>query len=409
MHPDVTSVRFSMDEKRLNTSWLAILLGALTAFGPLAIDMYLPAFPQITRDLNAGEGAIQFTLAAFLIGSGVSQVLYGPLTDRLGRRGPLLVGCALFVVGALACSMARSVKMLVLARVVQAFGAGGGVVIARAIVRDLFEGRDSAHFFSQLMVVMGVAPIVAPWIGGQVLALGNWRLIFIALAAFGGLCFLLSAFTLRETLPVERRTGRGTMQVVKTFGSLLRHRVFVGYTVVAGLCSGVLFAYIAGAPVVYIELHHVSPQHFGLFFGANAVGLIGAAQLNRLLLRTHTIEGVLRATLFGILISTLALAVVGATGWGGLPALATLLFLCMACIGLAGPNLMTAALAPFKTSAGSASALLGLAQYAFGGIAGALVGMLHNHTAVPMTAIVAACGVSSFVALWLVPKPAEAI
>ncbi len=393
-----------MHEKRLNTRWLAILLGALTAFGPLAIDMYLPAFPQITHELKAHEGTIQFTLAIFLIGSGVSQVLYGPLADRLGRRGPLLVGCGLFVIGALACAMARSVEALIVARLVQALGAGGGVVIARAIVRDLFEGHESAHFFSQLMVVMGVAPIAAPWLGGQVLSLGNWRLIFVALAAFGGLCLLLSAFTLRETLPAERRTGKGIADVVKTFGSLLRHRVFAGYALVAGLCSGVLFAYIAGAPLVYIELHHVSPQHFGLFFGANAVGLIGAAQLNRLLLRTHTIEGVLRTAMIANLIITIALAIVGATGWGGLPALAILLFLCMACIGLSGPNLMTAALAPFRSSAGSASALLGLAQYAVGGIAGALVGILHNHSAVPMTAVVAACGIGSFIALGLVPK-----
>lgn len=397
------------DEKRPDTSWLALLLGALTAFGPLAIDMYLPAFPQITQELQAHEGAVQFTLAAFLVGSGLSQVLYGPLADRLGRRTPLLVGCGLFILGALGCSAAHSIGALVVARLVQAFGAGGGVVIARSIVRDLFEGHESARFFAQLTVVMGVAPIAAPWLGGQILTFGSWRLIFVALAFFGAICLLLSALTLKETLPQERRASGGIGAVAQTFGALLHGRVFVGYTLVAGLCSGALFAYISGAPFVYIELHHVSPQHFGLFFGSNAVGLIGAAQLNRLLLRTHTIEGVLKASLIANVIFSLALAAVGATGWGGLPALAILLFLCLSSLGLAGPNLMTAALAPFQKSAGSASALLGLAQYAVGGIAGALVGVLHNGTAVPMTAIVALCGVGSLIALYTLTNPSGAI
>ena len=384
---------------------LVLLLGMLTAFGPVSIDMYLPAFPQITRELAARPGAVPFTLAAFLFGAAFSQVFYGSLADRFGRRRPLLAGCCLYAIGSLGCAFAPSMHVLLAARLVQALGGAAGMVIARAVVRDVFDERHSAHIFSQLMLVMGVAPILAPWIGGQLLVLGSWRLIFLVLAGFGGICFAASACGLPETLPSEKRIRHGMPGVLRTFGELLGNRRFLGYALIAGCTAGTNFAYISGASLVYIELHGVSPQHFGFFFAANALGLIGASQCNRLLLRRFTPEAILARSLTVNMLAGVVLVFCGATGWGGLPALALLLFVGLSSVGLSFPNLTAAGLAPFGRAAGSASAVLGTLQFAVGGFAGALVGLLHNGTALPMTAVFAGCATGALLALRLLVKP----
>jgi len=278
-------------------------------------------------------------------------------------------------------------------------------VISRAVVRDLFDERESAHIFSQLMLVMGAAPILAPWLGSQLLAVSGWRLIFLVLAGFGLLCFLVSAWALPETLPPSRRTRGGMPAVFRSFGELLGNRRFLGYVLVAGCTAGAQFAYIAGSAFVFIELHGVSAQHFALFFGGNALGLIGAAQINRLLLRRHTPESILPWALTINMLAGIALAICGETDWGGFPALVILLFACMSCMGFSFPNLAAAALAPFGRAAGSASAVLGTVQFAVGGLAGALVGLLHNGTALPMTAIIAVCSIGGFVVLHTLARP----
>lgn len=384
---------------------LAILLGALTAFGPLAIDMYLPAFPQITRDLGARPGAVQLTLAAYLLGVGICQMFHGPLADRFGRRAPLLAGCGLFTLGALVCASSQSIGMLMAARLLQALGGAAGPVVARAIVRDLMDGRDAARFYAHLMLVMGIAPLVAPWLGGQLLIFASWRWIFVVQAGFGLACCLAVALTLRETLPRERRVHGGLGPVMATFAGLLRHRVFISYVLISGFSSAMMFAYISGSPFVLIELHGVTPQHFGFFFGANALGLVGATQLNRWLHNHFTLPAILQSALVSCATVGVTLVICGLTGWGGLPVLAISLFLCLASIGLAGPNLMTAALSPFKKTAGSASALLGAAQLGMGGLSGAVVGLLHNGTSLPMTSVIAFCGLAGL-AVWLwMPRP----
>ena len=388
---------------------LVLLLGMLTAFGPVSIDMYLPAFPQITRELAARPGAVQFTLAAFLFGAALSQTFYGPLADRFGRRAPLLGGCCLYALGSIGCALAPSMPVLLAARLVQALGGAAGMVIARAVVRDLFDERRSAHIFSQLMLVMGAAPILAPWIGGQVLALGSWRAIFVVLAGFGAVCFTASALGLPESLPPERRSRHGMPAVFRTFGELLRNRRFLGYALIAGCTAGANFAYIAGASLVYIELYGVSPQHFGFFFAANALGLIGASQINRLLLRRFTPEAILARSLAVNVLAGAALVFCGATGRGGLPALALLLFVGLSSVGLSFPNLTAAALAPFGRAAGSASAVLGTLQFAVGGLSGALVGLLHNGTALPMTAVFAVCATGALLVLRTLAQPREAM
>ncbi len=378
---------------------LVLLLGVLTAFGPVSVDIYLPAFPQITRDFAAPAGAVQLTLALFLLSISVGQALYGPLADRWGRRAPLLIGCTLYTLGSLVCAVAPSMNVLFAARVLQALGAAAGMVISRAVVRDLFDERASTHIFSNLMLVMGAAPILAPWVGGQLLAFGNWRLIFFLMTGFGVFCLLASAWALPESLPPSRRVRHGLIGVFRTYGTLVGNRNFLGYALVAGCTAGTHFAYLAGVSFVYIDLHGISAQHFGLFFAVNALGLIGAAQLNRLLLRRYASGSILAFALALNMTAGLALAVCGKTGLGGFPALVGLFFVSLSSVGLSFPNLMAAALAPFGRAAGSASSVLGTVQFAVGGLSGALVGLLHDGTAFPMTAMIALCATGGFIAL----------
>ena len=378
---------------------LTVLLGVLTAFGPMSIDMYLPAFGQITRDLGARPGAVQWTLAIYLISAGICQAFYGPLADRFGRRQPLLIGCAVYALGSMACALAPSIGILLLGRMLQALGGAAGMVITRAVVRDLYDERQAAGIFSQLMMVMGVAPILAPWVGGQILLWGSWRLIFFLLTGFGCFCFAATALGLPESLPPQRRRREGITGVLRVFRDLLRHRGFRGYALVAGFTSGTMFAYISGSSFVYMELYGVSAQHFGLFFGANACGMAFAGQANRWLLRRATPEAILNGAMQVSLALGLALAACGATGFGKLPLLAGLLFCALFSNGVVFPNLMAAIMAPFQRTAGSASALLGTVQFAVGGLAGAMVGVLYNGTALPMTGTLAACAAGGFLAL----------
>ncbi len=387
-------------ELRGRMGWqLIVLLGALTAVGPLTVDMYLPSFPQITEQLALAQGAVELTLAAFLLAMGVCQLFYGPLADRFGRRKPLLVGCGIFVVGSLGCMMARSLEMLVAARVVQGLGGAAGVVIARATVRDCFEEREAARIFSQLMLVMGVAPILAPWLGVEVLSISSWRGIFVVLAFFGSLCGMVAFRMLPETLPVERRVKGGVGMALRNFGLLLRDWQFVAYMICGGCASGVLFAYIAGSPFVLMELHGLDLKRYGLFFGLNALGLIAATQLNRALLRRWESLAILRVATAGMALFATGLPLLVLTGRDSFAPLFSLLFLSLFCVGLVFPNYAAVALAPHGEHAGSASALMGAVQFLIGATAGAAVGFFHEGTALSMTGVMAASGVIGAVSL----------
>ncbi|HWL53388.1 MAG TPA: multidrug effflux MFS transporter [Chthoniobacteraceae bacterium] len=385
---------------------LLFFLAALTAFGPLSIDMYLPAFPQITADLHAREGAVEMTLGIFLLSMGVCQVLYGPVSDRFGRRLPLMVGCSLFILGSLWCTFASSVHELMAARFLQGFGGAAGVVIARACVRDTLNETQAARAFSQLMLVMGIAPILAPWVGGQVLLHGTWHHIFLVMGLFGLFCLAGAIWVLPETLPVERRVKGGLGIALGNFWLLLRDRTYLGYITAGGFNSGILFSYIAGSPFVLIQLHKVPAQQYAYFFGANALGIMGAAQLNRALLRQWTPDRLLRASLLASALFGAGLVFCGVTGRGGLWLLLAFLFLSLSCVGIAFPNLAATALSRHGRRAGSAAALLGAAQFLVGGCFGLLVGWFNNGTALPMTGLMAASGLAGWIALrLLVPDP----
>lgn len=377
---------------------MVLILGALSAFSAMSIDMYLPAFPQIARDLGVPLGTVQLSISAFLFGSAAGQLFYGPLADRWGRRRPLLCGLALYIASAIGCACVRTGEGLLFWRVVMAVGGGAGMVISRAVVRDLYNTTEAARMFSLLMLVMGVAPILAPIAGGQILLVTGWRGIFGFLGVFGLLSFGAAAAGLRETLPVERRIRRNSFEMIAIYWHLLRNRHYTGHAIALGCVAGVNFAYISGAPFFFIELHGISPQQFGFFFSVNACGLIGASQVNRRLLRRFTPQRILHVSFMVNAAAAILLTASVMTGRGGFPLQLALIFICLSMTGLLYPNVTALALAPFDKAAGSASALLGTIQYTLGASAGALVGMFHNSTAVLMAATMAACGVAGWCA-----------
>ena len=392
----------SLHPAEMNRRQLAVfvlILGALTAFSAMSIDMYLPAFPQMARDLNVPLSTVQLSVSAFLFGSALGQLFYGPLADRWGRRTPLLLGLTLYVASTVGCAMARSGGELLWWRVVMAVGGGSGMVISRAVVRDLYDTAEAARMFSLLMLVMGVAPILAPLAGGQLLLITGWRGIFAFLAVFGIASLVAAAVALPESLPRERRIRRGIPEMLAVYGHLLKNRRYLRYAIGLGCVAGVNFSYISGAPFVFIELHGVSPQFFGVFFSVNACGLIGASQVNRRLLRHYTPRRIALAAFLTAGAAGTLLIAAAATGIGGFPLQMFLIFVSLCMTGLLYPNVTALALAPFEKAAGSASALLGTIQYLLGASGGALVGAFHNGTAVPMTGAMALCGVLGFIAV----------
>jgi DHA1 family bicyclomycin/chloramphenicol resistance-like MFS transporter len=311
----------------------------------------------------------------------------------------LLFGSGLYMLACIGCAFAPTIQSLILLRLAQALGGCAGIVISRSIVRDLFDQQESARMYSFLMLVMGLAPITAPLIGGQLLLYFGWRAIFITLSLFGLTCFLLVTFVLPETLPVERRTRAGLGAALRSYGEILMNRSYMGFAIAGGLASSAMFAYISGSPFVFIELNGVPPERFGLLFGTNAVGLITAAQVNRWLLTRYQGVQILRAALTVTAFCGLLLFVIAATRIGGFPALLVVLFFCIASTGLVGPNATAAAMAPYAQRAGSAAALLGAIQFVLGAGAGSLVGLLHNGTALPMAGVIALCAVGSYLVL----------
>lgn len=368
---------------------LVIILGALSAFGPLSIDMYLPALPSLSHDFATSASAVQFTLSACLLGLAVGQMVAGPLSDSLGRRRPLLFGVAAYAVASLLCMITPSLVALILLRFVQGFAGAAGIVISRAIVRDLHSGVAAARFFSLLMLVNGLAPILAPVIGGQLLRVTDWRGVFFVLAIVGVLLFCSAFLGLGETLQPERRQQGGIGATLTTFGTLLTDRAFVGYALSCGLAFAGMFTYISGSPFVLEGIFGVSPQLFSLFFATNALGLMVCGQVNgrlvgRVPMRTLLLVGLAATAAGGIAL----LAVVA--GGIGLAGVQPALFLVVASLGLVMPNATALALSSHPRTAGSASALIGVLQFAIGAVAAPLAGVAGTRTALPMALVIAA-------------------
>jgi DHA1 family bicyclomycin/chloramphenicol resistance-like MFS transporter len=382
---------------------LVAIIGGLSAFGPLSIDMYLPALPSLARELGATVAEGQLTLTACVLGLALGQVFVGPLSDARGRRGPLLVGLISYTVAALLCALAPSAPLLIGLRFAQGVAGAAGVVIARAIVRDFYSGVEIARFFALTMLVTGLAPILAPVVGGQLLLVTTWRGVFVVLALIGAGLVVVAGRGLPESLPAERRHGGGVGATLATFRMLLTDRTLVGYGLSGGLAFAAMFAYISGSPFVLEGIYGVSPQQFSLIFGANALGIVTTGQISARLVGRFGPRRLLAGGLGTVVLGSLVLcaAVISGVGLVGvLPAL----FLTVASVGLIGPNAAALALADHPRTAGSASALLGVLQFVIGGVVGPLVGVAGTGTALPMALIIAGCGSGAVLAFALLTR-----
>jgi DHA1 family bicyclomycin/chloramphenicol resistance-like MFS transporter len=366
----------------------ALVLGGFVAIGPLTIDMYLPALPTITRELETTSAAVQLTLTGTLIGLALGQLVLGPLSDALGRLRPLLAGTALHVVASLLVLVAPNLAVLGALRVLQGVGTAAGAVVALAIVRDLYEGRAAATMLSRLFLVLGAAPVLAPTIGGELLRFTSWRGIFAFLAVYGVLMILVGARALPETLSPERRQSSGVRGTLRGYRALFRDRTYVGLVLVAGLTMAGLFSYVSGSAFVFQEQFGLDEQQFGLLFGAGAFWLIAATQLNPLALRRWAPQQVLVAGTVAGAAAGAALVVVASTGTGGLPAVVVSLWAVLFACGLALPNAPALALSRHGEAAGTAAALLGAIQFGVGAVVSPVVGLLGNDATAMGTVIV---------------------
>ena len=369
---------------------LILLLGALTAFGPLSIDMYLPALPAIGQSLHATPAAMQQTVAVFFIGMAVGQLFYGPLSDRLGRRAPLLVGLIIYVLATAGCALAQSEQILIVLRIAQALAGCAGMVIARAIVRDRFAYNEVLHIFSLLSLVMGLAPILAPLLGGWVLAVGGWRWIFWFEVIFGGVVAVAAFFLLPESRSEATAVQARGESPLRSYLALFRQPRLMGFVLTGAFSGAALFTYVAASPDILIGVFHVPPSQFGLFFGANAVGLIGATQVNARLARRIPFEVILSWANLVVLGGGVLLAIDAVTGFGGLWGVMVPMFLIMASFGFNQSNATVGALGVDPLRSGTISSLFGAASFGAGAAAAGLAGALRDGTARPMAFVIVA-------------------
>ncbi|MFF9483941.1 multidrug effflux MFS transporter [Streptomyces sp. NPDC014676] len=369
---------------------VTLVLGGLTATPPLAMDMYLPALPAVTRSLHAPAATVQLTLTACLAGMALGQMVVGPMSDRWGRRRPLLIGLAVYVVATALCAFAPTVELLVAFRLAQGLAGAAGIVIARAVARDLYDGVAMARFFSTLMLISGVAPIVAPLIGGQILRVTDWRGVFVVLTVVGALLTAVVWAKLPETLAPADRHGGGIGDVLGSMRRLLADRAFTGYMLAGGFAFASLFAYVAASPFVMQEIYGASPQTFSLLFGLNSIGLMIMGQVNgKILVGRVRLDKALGLGLVVVVVAAVVLLLMslGVFGEVGLVPMAAALFVLMSAMGVTLPNTQTLALMRTKHAAGSASALLGTTSFLIGAIASPLVGIAGEDTAVPMAVV----------------------
>lgn len=374
-----------------------MLLAALTAVGPLSIDMYLPSFVAIADSLDTTRGSVERSLPTFLLGLALGQLLYGPLSDRFGRRPPLLVGLSIYIAGCLGCALSRDIDQLNAFRVLQALGAGVGMVVARAVIRDRLDPRETGRAVASLILVMGLAPILAPVAGGWMLVVFDWRGIFYFQAAFGAACMLWAWITMTETRPLSSVHPLRIGRVLRTYGGLLADRRLMLPTLCSGVAMGGMFAYIAGSPFVLIGQYGVSEQHYGLLFGVNAFGLILSSQVNGYWLRRRQPAAVMRYAVWVPALAGLALLLMGVFGQPPLLLLMIGLFSYIAVLGTIMPNASAIAMAEQGHAAGAASAVMGCTSYLVGMISGLGVSLLEGHSVLPMVAMMAACGAMSTV------------
>ena len=386
-----------------NTRYMFVL-GTLTALGALGIDTYLPAFPAIARSLGVTEGQVQYSLVSYFIALALGQMIYGPLSDRYGRRLPLLVGLTLFSLASVGAALSHDITTLIAMRFVQGIGACAGMVIPRAVVRDVRSGEEAARLFALMMLVLGVSPIFAPLLGSLLITWLPWQAMFWFLAGFGVLCIGSISLFLKETHPQANRSVGGFPEMQETYKRLLGERSFMLPVLSGGFSQAILFAYLAASPFIYITLYKVTPTAYSILFALNAVGLIGLAQANVTLLRRFGAQRLLRFAALAQTGGTLVLLLSVLTHTDSLVLTALCFFVCVGVQGLIGPTTSMLSLEPYPAFAGAASALSGTLQFACGAISGTLVSRLSNGTALPFVFVITGFALAGLALSSLTPR-----
>jgi DHA1 family bicyclomycin/chloramphenicol resistance-like MFS transporter len=392
----------------------AIVLGLLTAIGPFAIDMYLPALPSISADLKASTSATQATLMVFFVAFGVCQMAYGPVSDMFGRKPPLYAGLTLFVAASIGCAFCPTIVWLIVFRFIQGVGASAIMVIPRAVIRDLHTGLEATRLMSLVMLVFSVSPILAPLIGSALIVPFGWRAVFVAITIAAALGLLLVAFLLPETRPPDQRIGSGLRSMLAGYSFLLRDRRFLALTFIGAFGMASFFAFLASSSFIYIDHFGLTPTQYSLAFGLNAIGFIGTSQFSAHLAERFGVSRVVLTAVACYTVMAVLLFAMTAAGVTNLGVLMMMLFLAFAWLGLVIPSTMVLALEEHGPIAGMASALAGTLQMLAGAAIIALVSVFFDGTALPMVTTIALCALAAFVLSWftlqtrtMVAKPAE--
>jgi MFS transporter, DHA1 family, multidrug resistance protein len=384
-----------------NRSRLILILGLLSAIGPFSIDMYLPGFPVIAASLRTTPEMVSYSLSSYFIGICAGQMLIGPLLDRYGRKRPLYGGLIIYILSSIGSAFAPSIEVLIALRFFQAAGGCVGIVAPRAIIRDVFPVEENAKIFSLLILILGVSPIIAPTAGGYITAHFGWHSIFVILAIITFLILLAVVFYLPESRQPDPTFSLKPKPILASFQKVITHPQFYTYSLTGATASAGLYAYLAGSPFVFMELYHVSGQHYGWIFALIAAGLIASSQLNNVMLRRYTSSQIIRVTLSLQCIVAVVLVTGTYYSWLGLYGTIACIFFYLCCQGFSFPNSSALSMAPFTKEAGSASALMGSIQMALGAGSSALVGVLSNGTAMPMTGVMVGCSLTAVLILMI--------
>lgn len=376
---------------------LILILGTLTALAPFSIDMYLPGFKAIARDLDTSAAKVSLSLTGFFIGISAGQLLYGPLLDRFGRKKPLYIGLVVYILASVGCSMAHSIESLIVLRFIQAIGSCAATVASVAMVRDLFPVKDSAKVFSLLILVLGASPMIAPTIGGYVTAAFGWSYVFLILALLGLIVLAASILWLPDSYKPDPEISLKPAPIIGNFLAVVREPQFYTYAFTGAIAFSGLFAYVSGSPLVFMTVFGVSEKVYGWIFAALSVGFIGASQLNTLLLKRYNGMQIIRVALSSYAVIGILFLVTALMGWLSLETTIVFFFLILACVGITNPNASSLSLAPFSKNAGSASALMGALQMGFGALISVLISMFDHPSATPVAAGIAVAGILSLV------------
>lgn len=402
--PIIQSARYQGDllSRRRRILYI-VVLGALTALGPFTIDLYLPAFPVLEADFGVPESIIQLTLTGTTVGFAVGQLVMGPWSDKVGRRLPLLLATTVHIAASVGAALSDSIEMLGAFRVLQGMGAAAGAVVAMAMVRDLFGGKPLVKMLSRLALVNGLAPILAPVIGSQLLLFTDWRGIFAVLAIYAALVLVAVALGIRETLPAERR-NTAKRSVWARYGSVLSDRVFVGTAIIGGLTFSGLFSYLSASPFLFQGVFGLNPQAYGMLFAVNSIGVVIGVQVSSLLMRRYGPQWILATTTIVQVLSAVTIIITTTFDGGLIGVLIPLFFYIMSC-GFGFPAVQVLALAPHGSEAGTAASLLGATNFGMAGIISPVVGLLGIGSAIPMASVMLGTAAIAVAVLWLVVRP----